>query len=321
MKILVTGGAGYIGSVLSHLLITLKHEVIIIDNLSATNDNILPKNSTFYKSDFSNIKLLNKVYVKYKFDTVIHLAASIDAGKSLSSLEEYYENNFIKSKVLIDWCVTKKIKRFIFSSTAAVYKPTSKTITEESLVAPLSPYGSSKLFVEYYLKDIGQKYKFNYNILRFFNVVGADLYNNCGPNPTDSDHLFNNISKSIILKRPVYIYGKHKTKDHSPIRDFIDVNYLSYCIAKILKIKKKHKILNISCGKSFSVKKIINLFIIIAKKKLIIIHNNKKRQGDISSLICSNKKISKICKNKINISQTIKDHYSFVKKRYYEKNR
>jgi UDP-glucose 4-epimerase len=321
LKILITGGAGYIGSVLSHLLIKLKHEIIIVDNLSAKNKNSLPPKAKFYKSDFSNIKLLNQIYLKHKFDTVIHLAASIDAGKSLLFLEDYYENNFIKSKVLIDWCVTKKIKRFIFSSTAAVYKPINTMITEESLVSPQSPYGSSKLFVEYYLNHIGQKYQFNYNILRFFNVVGADLYNNCGPNITHSDHLFNNISKAIFLKRPIYIYGKHKTKDHSPIRDFIDVNYLTSCIAKILKNKKQNKILNISCGKSFSVKKIINLFIIIAKKKLRIVHNNKKRPGDISSLICSNKKITTICKNEINISQTIKEHYYFVKKRYYEKNR
>ena len=151
MNILVSGGAGYIGSQVSYDLISSGHNVTIIDNLSTGNKKLIPKNADFYKCDISNITKLKHLLKIKKIHLVIHLAAYISVEESIKSPKKYFSNNYYKTKKFINFCIKNKILKFIFSSTAAVYKQSNNMVNENSLVAPQNPYGMSKLLCEKFL--------------------------------------------------------------------------------------------------------------------------------------------------------------------------
>ncbi len=178
MKILITGGAGYIGSTVAWMFLDKGHEVTIIDNLTRGNLSNVPKKCEFIKSDIANTKLLKKNLKNNYYDVVLHFAAYTDNKESVLKKKLYIQNNYNKSIVFFKICIEKGIKNFIFSSSAAIYGLSSIKVSEGLKPKPLAPYGKSKLKFEMFLKKY--KKEINYVMIRYFNVVGVEKKMRCG---------------------------------------------------------------------------------------------------------------------------------------------
>ncbi len=310
-NILVTGGAGYIGSKICYDLIDKGFEVVIVDNLTTGHKKLINKNCVFYKVNIGDKKSLFKIFKKHNIDKVIHMAASLSVQESMIKPQKYYLNNVYNTKKLLDVCAKFKIKKFVFSSTCAVYGEKKKRVKSNDTPSPSSYYGLTKLLCEKLIETYAKKYNFSYFILRYFNVVGADYKLRVGP-INRSGQLFKNLSISILKKnKKINIYGKnYNTKDGTCIRDYIDVNDLSNihinCLKKIL--NKKSLVVNCGYGKGHSVLEVINHFENISGKKYTK-EFKKPRKGDISEIICSpskNKYNKIILTNNYNIKDSIK---------------
>ena len=301
--ILITGGAGYIGSVLSHRILKSKlFKVIVIDNLSTGKIDFLSDKVKFYKKDILKKKDLTEIFNENKIDTIIHLSASISVEESEKNKLKYKKNNIDATSNLISFAKRYNVKKFIFSSTAAVYGDHKKIkkLNENLKCYPQNYYGKTKLISE---RDIVKNFKEkdeSYVNLRFFNVIGSSLTYKTGPIPTHSKHLIKNICDNIIKKKfKVFIYGKnYKTKDGTCVRDYIHVEDLAEIIYKIcLKINRKKNILkttlNCGYGYGFTVNEIVNVYERIINKKLIKIYQ-KRRVGDSPIVVCSNSRLKKI---------------------------
>ena len=295
MKILVTGGAGYIGSCVSQYLIDKGNKVIIIDNLSTGLKTNIPRKSKFYKCNIQDKKKINKILSKNKVDVVMHFAAYIDNTESILKPKKYFKNNYLNGKKFFSNCIDNGIKKIIYSSTAAVYGNKKKKVNERDAMKPLTPYSSSKVLLEKYLEK--NKEKLSCIILRYFNVAGADTHLRCGFDINRGKNLFLNLCHSVIKKKKFKIYGKsHNTKDGTTVRDFIHVNDLSEIHYKLSKLILKKKIffkLNCGYGFGFSVLEILHKFISVSKKK-INYEFTKKRKGDIVVSISNSSKLKKI---------------------------
>ncbi len=310
MNLLVTGGAGYIGSATSYLLLKKKIKPIIIDKLIYKKKNIIPNKSIFFGSNISNLALVKKIIKKYNIDSVIHFAAYKDVEESILNPKKYYKNNYLVTKKFIDCCKESGIRNFIFSSTAAVYGNTNnnKKVSEKSPLNPISMYGKTKKKIEIYLNKKSNNF-FKFFSLRYFNVLGADKNLKYGPIGLNTNSFSNNLYKSVIKKKNFKIFGNnHKTKDGSPVRDFIHVDDLAKIHFEALKylIKyKKNQICNCGYGKGYSIKQIVE---IILKNKNINFNYSfaNKRSGDISYMVADVKKLNKILK--------FKPKYSNIKK-------
>ena len=294
MKVLVTGGAGYIGSVLSNILVENSIEVYIVDNLSTGYPLNINKKAKFYKKDIKDEDFLTNLLKKEKIKNVIHLAASMSNDDSIKHPSKYHMNNVYGTYKLLNACENSKIKNLIFSSSCAVYgKNLTKKISENHPKNPVAPYGLTKLIGENLIIDRAKK-KFNYAILRYFNVVGADIENKNGQ-IYKNNQLFQNIALAILNQKKLFIYGnKFKTKDGFAVRDFIDVNDLANLHFKFLYNLKKYKTnytVNCGYGKGNSVKEIMKHFQSISKKKLIY-EIKKSRDGDIPFSLCDNTKLN-----------------------------
>ena len=307
--VLVTGGAGYIGSKVSNDLIEKKFKVVIIDNLSTGYNFLIPKASTFVKGSVLNAGILDRLFKKYKFRAVLHFAASLSVEESQSNPIKYYDNNVIGIDTLLKVATKHNLRHFIMSSTCAVYGSTKNgSVNEDSYLLPENNYGKTKLLAEVILKNYAKKFNFSYAILRYFNVIGADNYLNIGP--VKNQTLFKILSKNIVQKKyKINLFGNnYNTKDGSCIRDFIDVNDLSALHLEALReIKKKSLEINCGYGQPLSVLEVVNNFSKIIGTK-IKINNKSRRKGDIEKIYCDNKKLKKVFKNwkrKVNISQSI----------------
>ena len=225
-NILITGGAGYIGSHVAHDLVDKCFNVTILDNLSSGSTKIIPKKAKFIKTDIGNLNLISKILKKNKFDAIIHLAAYIFVDESFSYPKRYMVNNYEKTKQLINLCIKNKVKNVVFSSTAAVYgnQRNNKKIKEEARTKPANPYGMSKLLAEKYLNKIKNK-NFNYCVLRYFNVAGADSKLRCGQLNKKHNHLIHKISEVMTSKKKtLIIYGNdYPTRDGTGVKDYIHV--------------------------------------------------------------------------------------------------
>ncbi len=297
MNILITGGAGYIGSKVALDLINKNHNVVIVDNLVSGQKKNVPKKSIFYKCDISEKKKIHKILEKNKIDTVFHFAALISVEESIKKPALYIYNNYQKSKIFLNCCLSKNIKYFIFSSTAAVYGNKFFKVKENSIRKPINAYGKSKFLFENFI--IGLKSNVNFCILRYFNVAGADNKLRIGQRGKNKPtHLIRKLIDSILLKRKFKIYGKnYKTKDGTAIRDFININDLSDIHIKSMQyiIKNKIKLLILNCGygKGFSVKDVV----FAAKKKYNFSYEiTNKRKGDAAYVVADNLRLKKILK-------------------------
>ncbi len=298
MNILLTGGAGYIGSVTANYLIDKGHKVFLIDNLSTGNIKNIPKKCNFYKSSITNKKILNKIFKNNRIDIVMHFAAYIDVAESVKKPNKYLKNNYKNCKIFLEICKTNNVKNIVFSSTAAVYGNTNnKLISENSHIRPVSPYAKSKLKIEQYLT---KKIFFNYIILRYFNVAGADLKLRSGLiSKKKSTHLIKKLCEYFLNGKSISIYGKdYPSKDGTAIRDFIHVMDLADAHLKSAEYLLKYKksiILNCGYGNGYSVKQVIDKFNSISKNKKIFFNYKSRRKGDLFRLVAHNKKL----KNKL----------------------
>jgi len=281
-NILITGGAGYIGSHIAEVLTKNKKKIFIVDNLETGYIRLINKKAKFYNTDINNFKKLKKIIEKNKIDTVIHLAASISINESKKNPKKFYKNNVVGTSVLVKACQNTLVKNFIFSSTAAVYKDTNKKVNEMSKIKPKSIYGKTKKKAEDIIINNFKNKKINYAILRYFNVVGASNSQIIGP-IKKNDTLFKNLSMTVIKKNPIIrVYGSnYKTKDGSCVRDYIHVSDLTdihYKVLKKINKTKKSIILNCGYGKGVSVIQAAKEFIKYSKKKIKLV--NKKRKPD-----------------------------------------
>ena len=302
MNILITGGAGYIGSSVAYNLIGKGHKIFIIDNLSTGNEAVIPKKASFIKSDISNKKKLKKFLELNDFDLVMHFSGYIRVDESLRNPKKYYFNNYQKSKIFLKMCIESGIKNFIFSSTAAVYGSKKRSVTEKDSLNPQHPYAKSKLKVEKFLKYCAKKNNIKYIILRYFNVAGSEKSMRTGHISKNSAHLIKKVCEKILGKRKkIKVYGdNYNTPDGSAIRDYIHISDL----AKIhdlslvyLKNRKISQIFNCGYGKGVSVLEVLRT----AKKlypKKINWTIGKRRKNDIYNSVADNREIKKILKFK-----------------------
>ena len=298
-RILVTGGAGYIGSKIVADLIKKDYQVYVIDNLSTGHKKLINKKALFYNFSIGNKKKLNNFFSKTKINSIIHCAASLNIAESEKKPKKYFVNNYVNTKKLLEVSINHNLKNFIFSSTAAVYGNANGFVNEKTLTKPINIYGKTKLKCEQIIKKYSKNKKFNYGILRYFNVGGSDMKNKIG-SISKNNPLIKNIAHSIVQKKnKVSIFGNnYKTKDGTCIRDFIYLNDISQIHCKLLKlISKKNKsfLLNCGYGKGYSVLEVVRCF----EKKFKI--NIKKeflprRKGDIAEIMSSTKNINKIIK-------------------------
>ena len=298
-NILITGGAGYIGSHIAEILVKNKKKVFIVDNLSTGFRKLINKKAKFYKVDILNTKKINQIIINNKINSVIHLAASLSIGIGEKYPKLYYKNNVFGTKSILSACKNTSVKNFIFSSTAAVYKDKQKVVNEQSKILPKSVYGKTKLKAEKLIISNCKKIKINYAILRYFNVCGASLSGKIGL-ITKGDHLFKNLSVALMKKKPIIkIYGNdYNTHDGSAIRDYIHVSDLADVHLKILKkISETMKSIIVNCGyyKGISVKEAVNEFKKQSKKKINILFK-KRRPGDMEVIIANNTKLKKLIK-------------------------
>ena len=319
-NILITGGAGYIGSHVSEVLIKNKKKIFIIDNLSTGYRRLINKKAKFFKVDILKSKKVREIIIKNKVDSVIHLAANLIIGEGEKYPKKYFKNNVLGTKNLLESCENTGVKNLVFSSTAAVYKDGQYKVNENSIIKPKSVYGKTKIKAEKIIKQFCKRNKINYCILRYFNIAGSSPSGKIGL-INKSDHLFKNFSREIIKKRPILkIYGdNYDTKDGSCIRDFIHVSDIAEIHYKVLeKINKLNnsQILNCGYNKGISVLEVAKVFKNQSSKKVEILVS-KRRKGDLVKIIASNKKLKKFIKWKPkfnNLNTIVKSCISWEKR-------
>tara|TARA_B100001248_G_C27390000_1_gene461834 strand:+ start:2018 stop:2992 length:975 start_codon:yes stop_codon:yes gene_type:complete len=299
MNILLTGGAGYIGSNASHSLIEKGSKVTIIDNLENGDKNLVPDKAALVKTDISNTEEIKKVIKNNKFDVVMHFAAYTKVGESVKYPDKYIKNNYEKAKIFVNTCLENGLNKVILSSTGAVYGNIEKNLLNESDdVNPLNPYSISKFKLETYFKDLSSKKKLSSIILRYFNVCGADEYGKSGLK-SNPDNLIKVICEVALKKRSqLIINGKdYNTKDGTTIRDYIHVSDLvemHILAAQKLLTNQSYQteIYNCGYGKGFSILDIVNNFNSILDEN-IRYKFGERRKGDAERSVADNSKFVK----------------------------
>jgi UDP-glucose 4-epimerase len=289
MNILLTGGAGYIGS---HVLLLLKdknHKVTVIDNLSTGNKNLIPSHINHINCNIEDSEKITNIIKDKNFDLLLHFAGFIKVEESVEYPDKYFENNTENAIKLFKTCYKHNLKNIIFSSTAAAYGNPSnnESITENEILNPLNPYGESKVKTEEYL--LNNKDKYNSIILRYFNVAGADPELRSGLISDTPTHLIKILSEVAVGKREkISIFGNdYNTKDGTAIRDYIHVSDLASIHLEAAKYLLDNKISNIficGYGKGYSVLEVINTANKIYNNK-IKFEYDKRRPGDSEKLI------------------------------------
>lgn len=260
MAILVTGGAGYIGSHMVWCLLDAHEDVVVLDRLSTGFRWAVAPEAKFYEGDIGDSELLGNIFASHDIEAIIHFAGSVVVPESVADPLTYYENNTVKSRALIEAAIRAKIKYFVFSSTAAVYgTPDGKgPVNEAAPLRPESPYGSSKLMTEIMLKDAGFAHDITYTVLRYFNVAGADVQGRTGQSTAGATHLIKVACEAALGKRHgIDVYGAdYPTPDGTCIRDFIHVTDLANAHLKALERMRaggSSIVANCGYGRGFSV--------------------------------------------------------------------
>jgi len=295
---LITGGAGYIGSHVAHMLIDEGHKVTIIDSLITGSEKIVPKKAKLIKCDISNEKLITKVIQNDKFDLVMHRAGLIRADESVNEPEKYNEFSFEKAKIFLNTCFENGLKKVIFSSTASVYgNPIKNNVSENDELNPLNPYAETKLKFENFLINKSKSDDISYIILRYFNVAGADEKLRSGLISKHSTHLIKIASEVAIGKRDEIIINgdNYDTNDGTAIRDYIHVSDLAdihLVSAKYLLDQNQSNIFNCGYGYGYSVKEVIDTYNKILNKK-IKFKIGPRRPGDSKMVVADPSKFNK----------------------------
>ena len=300
-NILITGGAGYIGSHIVELLIKNKANIIVIDNLVTGHKKLLNKKAIFFKEDIRNKLAIKKIINDYEISSIIHLAGLLNISESEKNKKKYYKNNVEGTLNLVESCKNTSVKKIIFSSSCSIYGNVKGAVNEKKKPNPQSYYALTKFKAEEIIKKFSKKYNYKYGILRYFNVAGASPSGKIGEIETSHGHLIKNISIQSLKKKPIIsIYGNdYKTKDGTCVRDYIHVSDLADIHIKTLNyINKNSKSLILNCGygRPYSVLEIANIF--KKKNKNTQINYKNRRPGDIAEVYSNTKKIDKILKFK-----------------------
>ena len=298
-NILITGGAGYIGSHIVEQLIKNKRNVIILDNLVTGYKKLINKKAKFIKADIKNKSKVIKIIKDNNITSIIHLAAYLNVSEAEKNKKKYYQNNIVGTKNLLEACKNSSVKDIIFSSSCAVYGNVKGSVGENKKPNPQGYYGYTKYKGEELVKKLSLKYKFNFGILRYFNVAGASPSGKIGEIETSHGHLIKNLAIQSLKKKPkIKIFGNdYNTEDGTCIRDYIHVSDLADIHIKGLNYLKKNEksfILNCGYGKGYSVQQIVNIFKKITKG--VDVSYQKRRSGDIAQVYANTKKFKKILK-------------------------
>jgi UDP-glucose 4-epimerase len=264
MTVLITGGAGYIGSHMVHALVDAGERVVVLDNLTTGFDCAVAPGATLVVGDSGDQARVAALITEHRVDAIIHFAASIVVPDSVRDPLGYYRNNTVNSRALIETAVKQGIRHFVFSSTAAVYgNPARMPVREDDPTVPTSPYGSSKLMTEIMLRDAGAAHGLQHVILRYFNVAGADPRGRIGQSTKGATHLIKVAVEAALGLRPkVDVFGiDYPTPDGTCIRDYIHVSDLvaaHFDALAYLRGGGASTTLNCGYGRGFSVLEVID---------------------------------------------------------------
>ena len=291
MTVLVTGGAGYIGSHMVWRLLDAGEDVVVMDRLSTGFRWAVPPAARFYLGDIADEALLQKIFTENDIDAIIHFAGSAVVPMSIEDPLAYYENNTGKTRILMSAAVRAGIRHFVFSSTAAVYgpQPTDKPVAEGAPLLPESPYGQSKLMSELMLRDAAAAYDFRYVALRYFNVAGADPKGRAGQSTEGATHLIKVACEAALGHRhQVDIYGTdYPTHDGTGVRDYIHVSDLADAhLMALWHLRSGGRPLVANCGYGlgYSVLDVLNM-VMRVHGRAFRIHMAPRRPGDTASVV------------------------------------
>ena len=296
MHILVTGGAGYIGSHAVKLFLERGHDVWIYDNLCFGHRAAVPADRLIV-GDLNEPHRIDQVLLQHRIDAVVHFAAFTYVGESVQHPAKYWQNNVVNTLNLMECLRRHKVARFVFSSTAATFgTPEQMPITEQTPQKPINPYGASKLTVERILADYSQAYQWGFAALRYFNAAGARADGSIGEDHTPETHLIPLIIQAAMGKRPhIEIFGTdYPTPDGTCVRDYIHVDDLAE--AHLLTLEKlqpgQAMHYNLGNGRGYSVREVIAAVEAVTGKK-VPIKEGPRRAGDPPVLVASSDKIQK----------------------------
>ena len=298
-NILITGGAGYIGSHVSLLLIEKGYNITIIDSLITGNKQLVPKEAKLEICDIADIKKVTEILKDKRFKAVLHFAGLIRVDESVKYPEKYIEFNYNKAKIFLDTCFKNDLNKVIFSSTAAVYgNPKKDKVIESDELNPLNPYANSKLMLENYLINKSKNSNVKHIILRYFNVAGADEKMRTGLISSFSTHLIKIASEVATKKRNKLVINgdNYNTPDGTPIRDYIHVSDLADIHLKSLEYllkNNKSEIFNCGYGKGYSIKEVINCLNNLIETN-IKVEIGPRREGDSECIVSNPEKFIEI---------------------------
>ncbi len=288
--VIVTGGAGYIGS---HAVLAFReaaYPVVVVDDLSTGRRDSLPDDVVLVEGNAGDAELVGRVVREHGIGAVVHFAGSIVIPESVTDPLKYYRNNTAAGRNLIAACVANDVKYFIFSSTAAVYgHPETVPVSEDTPTAPINPYGTSKLMTEWMLRDTAEAHDFAYVALRYFNVAGADPAGRTGQSTPNATHLIKIASQAAVgLRQGIPLFGEdYDTPDGTCIRDYIHVSDLAAAHVDALgHLTQTHENLVLNCGygHGYSVREVLAA---VEKKAGIQldIQSAPRRPGDVATLV------------------------------------
>jgi UDP-glucose-4-epimerase GalE len=294
MRILVTGGAGYIGSHTVRQLLARGHDVTVFDSLAAGHKQAVP-GDRLVAGDLRDVDHVDQLLVTGRIEAVVHFAALCYVGESVTEPAKYYANNLVYAYNLIDRCRRNGVQKFVFSSTCATYGvPTAVPITEDEKQLPINPYGNTKLAVERLLADYAGAYPFGYCALRYFNASGASPDGTIGEDHDPETHLIPLVIQAATGKRPyVEIFGTdYPTPDGTCVRDYIHVDDLAEAhILALEKVGPGSKLAyNVGIGRGYSVREVIRTVEEVTGKK-VPVKEGPRRAGDPPALVANADKV------------------------------
>lgn len=299
MSILLTGGAGYIGSHMAYACLDAAREVVVIDNLSTGVRALVPERAQFVQGDVGDQALVRQIIRRFSITAVIHFAGSVVVPESVANPLAYYANNTVVARNLIESCVQEGVRNFIFSSTAAVYGiPAQNRVTEDTATNPINPYGRSKLAAEWILEDACRAHGLQGLIFRYFNVAGADPKGRTGQSTPRATHLIKRACQAALERIPALeIFGTdYPTRDGTGVRDYIHVSDLVAAhLLGLEYLEKGGSILALNCGYShgFSVRQVISTVERVTGRK-VPTRESARRPGDPAELVADSGKLKSL---------------------------